>query len=105
TYGRASRFGMVAFASSLDQAGPITKTVADAAILLKSMCSFDAKDSTSLDIPTPDWTQSVGKSVKGLRIGVPAEYVIDGMPAEIQKLWEQGVEWLKAAGCEIVEIS
>ena len=105
TYGRASRFGMVAFASSLDQAGPITKTVADAAILLKSMCSFDAKDSTSLDIPTPDWTQSVGQSVKGLRIGVPAEYVIDGMPAEIQKLWEQGVAWLKAAGCEIVEIS
>ena len=105
TYGRASRFGMVAFASSLDQAGPITKTVADAAILLKSMCSFDAKDSTSLDISTPDWTQSVGKSVKGLRIGVPAEYVIDGMPAEIQKLWDQGVAWLKAAGCEIVEIS
>ena len=105
TYGRASRFGMVAFASSLDQAGPITKTVTDAAILLKSMCSFDAKDSTSLDIPTPDWTQSVGQSVKGLRIGVPAEYLIDGMSEEIKALWQQGVEWLKAAGCEIVEIS
>ncbi|WP_409020928.1 Asp-tRNA(Asn)/Glu-tRNA(Gln) amidotransferase subunit GatA [Brevundimonas vesicularis] len=105
TYGRASRFGMVAFASSLDQAGPITKTVADAAILLKSMCSFDTKDSTSLDIPTPDWTQSIGKSVKGLRIGVPAEYLIDGMSEEIKALWQQGVEWLKAAGCEIVEIS
>lgn len=105
TYGRASRFGMVAFASSLDQAGPITKTVTDAAILLKSMCSFDAKDSTSLDIPTPDWTQSVGQSVKGLRIGVPAEYLIDGMSEEIKTLWQQGVEWLKAAGCEIVEIS
>lgn len=105
TYGRASRFGMVAFASSLDQAGPITKTVTDAAILLKSMCSFDAKDSTSLDIPTPDWTQSIGKSVKGLRIGVPAEYLIDGMSEEIKALWQQGVEWLKAAGCEIVEIS
>jgi len=105
TYGRASRFGMVAFASSLDQAGPITKTVTDAAILLKSMCSFDARDSTSLDIPTPDWTRSVGQSVKGLRIGVPAEYLIDGMSEEIKALWQQGVEWLKAAGCEIVEIS
>ncbi len=105
TYGRASRFGMVAFASSLDQAGPITKTVTDAAILLKSMCSFDTKDSTSLDIPTPDWTQSIGKSVKGLRIGVPAEYLIDGMSEEIKALWQQGVDWLKAAGCEIVEIS
>src|SRR5450830_1339233 len=105
TYGRASRFGMVAFASSLDQAGPITKTVEDAALLLQSMCSFDAKDSTSVDIPTPDWTQSVGKSVKGLRIGVPREYVVDGMPAEIQALWDQGVAWLKDAGCEIVEIS
>ncbi|WP_292042520.1 MULTISPECIES: Asp-tRNA(Asn)/Glu-tRNA(Gln) amidotransferase subunit GatA [unclassified Brevundimonas] len=105
TYGRASRFGMVAFASSLDQAGPITKTVKDSAILLNSMCSFDTKDSTSLDVPTPDWAASVGQSVKGLRIGVPAEYVVDGMPEEIKALWAQGVEWLKAAGCEIVEIS
>ncbi len=105
TYGRASRFGMVAFASSLDQAGPITKTVEDAALLLRSMCSFDAKDSTSLDIETPDWTKSVGQSVKGLRIGVPREYVVDGMPAEIQALWDRGVAWLKDAGCEIVEIS
>jgi aspartyl-tRNA(Asn)/glutamyl-tRNA(Gln) amidotransferase subunit A len=105
TYGRASRFGMVAFASSLDQAGPITKTVEDAAILLRSMCSFDVKDSTSLDIPTPDWTASVGQSVKGLRIGVPAEYVVDGMPAEVSKIWADGIEWLKDAGCEIVHIS
>ena len=105
TYGRASRFGMVAFASSLDQAGPITKTVEDAALLLRSMCSFDAKDSTSLDIETPDWTKSAGQSVKGLRIGVPREYVVDGMPAEIQALWDRGVAWLKDAGCEIVEIS
>ncbi|HYC68656.1 Asp-tRNA(Asn)/Glu-tRNA(Gln) amidotransferase subunit GatA [Brevundimonas sp.] len=105
TYGRASRFGMVAFASSLDQAGPIAKTVEDAAILLRSMCSFDPKDSTSLDVDTPDWTQSLGKGVKGLRIGVPKEYVVDGMPAEIQALWDQGVQWLKAAGAEIVEIS
>lgn len=105
TYGRASRFGMVAFASSLDQAGPIAKNVADAALLLQSMCSFDVKDSTSLDIPTPDWTQSVGQSVRGLRIGVPAEYVVEGMPAEIQALWDQGIAWLKDAGCEIVPIS
>ena len=105
TYGRASRFGMVAFASSLDQAGPITKTVEDAALMLQSMCSFDIKDSTSLDIPTPDWSASVGKSVKGLRIGVPREYVVDGMPAEIQALWDQGVAWLRDAGCEIVDIS
>lgn len=105
TYGRASRYGMVAFASSLDQAGPITKTVGDAALLLRSMCSFDVKDSTSLDVPTPDWSASVGKSVKGLRIGVPREYVVDGMPAEVQALWDQGVAWLKAAGCEIVDIS
>jgi len=105
TYGRASRYGMVAFASSLDQAGPIAKNVEDAALLLQSMCSFDVKDSTSLDIPTPDWSASVGKSVKGLRIGVPAEYVVDGMPAEIQALWDQGIAWLKDAGCEIVPIS
>lgn len=105
TYGRASRFGMVAFASSLDQAGPIARTVEDAALLLKSMCSFDVKDTTSLDIPTPDWSQSVGQSVKGLRIGVPKEYVVDGMPAEIQALWDQGIAWLKDAGCEIVPIS
>jgi aspartyl-tRNA(Asn)/glutamyl-tRNA(Gln) amidotransferase subunit A len=105
TYGRASRFGMVAFASSLDQAGPITKTVEDAAILLRSMCSFDVRDSTSLDVETPDWTQSLNRGVRGLRIGVPKEYVVDGMPAEIQALWDQGVQWLKAGGAEIVEIS
>jgi len=105
TYGRASRFGMVAFASSLDQAGPIARNVDDAALLLKSMCSFDVKDSTSLDIPTPDWSASVGKSVKGLRIGVPSEYVVDGMPEAIQKLWADGMEWLRDAGCEIVPIS
>ncbi|MFN4287083.1 MAG: Asp-tRNA(Asn)/Glu-tRNA(Gln) amidotransferase subunit GatA [Brevundimonas sp.] len=105
TYGRASRYGMVAFASSLDQAGPIAHTVEDAAILLRSMCSFDERDSTSLDVETPDWSASVGKSVKGLRIGVPSEYVVEGMPAEIQALWDTGVQWLRDAGCEIVEIS
>ncbi len=105
TYGRASRYGMVAFASSLDQAGPIAKTVMDSAIMLKSMCSHDLKDSTSLNVETPDWPSFVGKSVKGLRIGVPKEYVVDGMPAEITALWEQGRKWLQAAGCELVEIS
>ena len=105
TYGRASRFGMVAFASSLDQAGPITKTVEDAALMLRSMCSFDTKDSTSLDVETPDWTASLGKGVKGLRIGIPKEYVVDGMPAEQLELWEKGKAWLKDAGAEMVEIS
>jgi aspartyl-tRNA(Asn)/glutamyl-tRNA(Gln) amidotransferase subunit A len=105
TYGRCSRWGVVAFASSLDQAGPIAKTVEDAAILLKSMAGHDAKDSTSLDVETPDFPSFVGKSVKGLRIGVPKEYRVDGMPPEIEALWAQGVAWLKDAGCEVVEVS
>jgi aspartyl-tRNA(Asn)/glutamyl-tRNA(Gln) amidotransferase subunit A len=105
TYGRCSRWGVVAFASSLDQAGPIAKTVEDAAILLKSMSGHDAKDSTSLDIEVPDFPSFVGKSVKGLRIGIPKEYRVEGMPPEIEKLWEQGIAWLKEAGCEIVEVS
>ena len=105
TYGRCSRYGMVAFASSLDQAGPITKSVKDAALMLSSMSGHDPKDSTSLDIETPDFAAFVGRSVKGLKIGVPKEYRMDGMPEEIAKLWEAGVEWLRAAGCEIKEIS
>ena len=105
TYGRCSRWGVVAFASSLDQAGPIAKTVEDAAILLSVMASHDPKDSTSLDVETPDFAPFVGKSVKGLRVGVPKEYRVDGMPAEIEKLWQDGIAWLKAAGCEIVEVS
>jgi aspartyl-tRNA(Asn)/glutamyl-tRNA(Gln) amidotransferase subunit A len=105
TYGRCSRWGIVAFASSLDQAGPIAKTVEDAAILLKSMCGHDAKDSTSLDVSVPDFPSFVGASVKGLRIGVPKEYRVPGMPAEIEQLWAQGVAWLKEAGCEVVEVS
>ena len=105
TYGRCSRYGMVAFASSLDQAGPITKTVEDSAILLQSMCSHDAKDSTSLNIPTPDFSSFLGKSLKGLRVGIPDEYRLDGIPAEIDALWEQGIAWLKDAGAEIVRIS
>jgi len=105
TYGRCSRWGIVAFASSLDQAGPIAKTVEDAAILLTSMAGHDPKDSTSLPVETPDFVPFVGKSVKGLRIGVPKEYRVDGMPAEIEALWQQGIEWLRDAGCEIVEVS
>ncbi|MBU4433481.1 MAG: Asp-tRNA(Asn)/Glu-tRNA(Gln) amidotransferase subunit GatA [Alphaproteobacteria bacterium] len=105
TYGRCSRWGVVAFASSLDQAGPIAKTVEDAAILLTSMCGHDPKDSTSLDVEVPDFSLYVGKSIKGLRIGIPKEYRVDNMPAEIEKLWADGIEWLKEAGCEIVEIS
>ncbi|WP_300578242.1 Asp-tRNA(Asn)/Glu-tRNA(Gln) amidotransferase subunit GatA [Phenylobacterium sp.] len=105
TYGRCSRWGVVAFASSLDQAGPIARNVEDAAILLTSMAGHDAKDSTSLDVEVPDFASFVGKSVKGLRIGIPKEYRAEGMAPEIDKLWEQGVAWLKAAGCEIVEVS
>ena len=105
TYGRCSRWGVVAFASSLDQAGPMARTVEDAAILLTSMAGHDPKDSTSLAVETPDFASFVGKSVKGLRIGVPKEYRVDNMPAEIDALWEQGIAWLKDAGCEIVEVS
>ncbi|MDP1873995.1 Asp-tRNA(Asn)/Glu-tRNA(Gln) amidotransferase subunit GatA [Phenylobacterium sp.] len=105
TYGRCSRWGVVAFASSLDQAGPIARTVEDAALLLTSMAGHDARDSTSLDVAVPDFASFVGKSVKGMRVGIPKEYRVDGMPAEIEKLWEQGIAWLKEAGCEIVEVS
>ncbi|MCI3131464.1 Asp-tRNA(Asn)/Glu-tRNA(Gln) amidotransferase subunit GatA [Phenylobacterium aquaticum] len=105
TYGRCSRWGVVAFASSLDQAGPIAKTVEDAAILLKSMSGHDPKDSTSLDIEVPDYPSFVGKSVKGLKIGIPKEYRVDNMPPEIEALWQKGIAWLKEAGCEIVEVS
>jgi aspartyl-tRNA(Asn)/glutamyl-tRNA(Gln) amidotransferase subunit A len=105
TYGRCSRWGIVAFASSLDQAGPLAKTVEDAAILLRSMSGHDAKDSTSLTTDVPDFASFVGKSVKGLRIGVPKEYRADGMPPEIEALWAEGVAWLKDAGCEVVDVS
>jgi aspartyl-tRNA(Asn)/glutamyl-tRNA(Gln) amidotransferase subunit A len=105
TYGRCSRWGLVAFASSLDQAGPIAKTVEDAAILLRSMSGHDVKDSTSLPDAVPDFPSFVGKAVKGLRIGVPKEYRVDGMPAGIEALWQQGIAWLKDAGCEIVDVS
>jgi aspartyl-tRNA(Asn)/glutamyl-tRNA(Gln) amidotransferase subunit A len=105
TYGRCSRWGIVAFASSLDQAGPFARTVRDAAILLRSMAGHDAKDTTSADSPVPDFEAAVGTSVKGLRIGIPKEYRLDGMPAEIEKIWAQGMEWLQAAGAELVEVS
>jgi aspartyl-tRNA(Asn)/glutamyl-tRNA(Gln) amidotransferase subunit A len=105
TYGRCSRWGIIAFASSLDQAGPLAKTVEDCAILLGSMAGHDPKDSTSLTAPTPNFRAACGKSVKGLRIGIPQEYVVDGMPPEIQALWDQGAKWLKEAGCEIVPVS
>jgi aspartyl-tRNA(Asn)/glutamyl-tRNA(Gln) amidotransferase subunit A len=105
TYGRCSRWGVVAFASSLDQAGPIAKTVRDSAIMLTSMCGHDAKDTTSVDMAVPDFEKAVTRGVKGLKIGIPKEYRMDGIPAEIDKLWEQGIAWLKAAGAEIVNIS
>lgn len=105
TYGRCSRWGTVAFASSLDQAGPIARDVRDCAILLKSMASFDEKDSTSVDLPVPPYEALLGKSVKGMKIGIPEEYRVDGMPDEISHLWSRGREWLKAAGVEIVDIS
>ncbi|MGB8565951.1 MAG: amidase family protein, partial [Pseudolabrys sp.] len=105
TYGRCSRWGIVAFASSLDQAGPFARTVRDAAILMRSMAGPDPKDTTCADLPVPDYEAAVGKSVKGLRIGIPKEYRLDGMPAEIEKIWEQGRNWLKAAGAELVDVS
>ncbi|HEV7458067.1 MAG TPA: Asp-tRNA(Asn)/Glu-tRNA(Gln) amidotransferase subunit GatA [Roseococcus sp.] len=105
TYGRCSRWGIVAFASSLDQAGPVARTVEDNAILLRSMAGHDPKDSTSANIPVPDFRAAVGRGVKGLRIGVPAEYRLDGLAPEIAALWDQGLEWLRAEGAEIVPIS
>jgi aspartyl-tRNA(Asn)/glutamyl-tRNA(Gln) amidotransferase subunit A len=105
TYGRCSRWGIVAFASSLDQAGPMTRTVRDAAILLKHMASVDPKDSTSVDTPVPDYEQSLETGVKGLRVGIPKEYRIEGAPPEIEALWSKGAGWLKELGAEIVEVS
>lgn len=105
TYGRCSRWGMVAFASSLDQAGPVARTVRDTAIMMESMASYDIKDSTSVDRPVPDYEKALTGDIRGMKIGIPKEYRIDGMPEEIEKLWQQGIEWLKAAGAEIVDIS
>jgi len=105
TYGRCSRWGIVAYASSLDQAGPLARTVRDAAILLTSMAGHDPKDTTSVDRPVPNYEAAIGKSIKGMRIGIPKEYRVEGMTGEIDKLWEQGAQWLKAAGAEIVAVS
>ena len=105
TYGRCSRFGIVAFASSLDQAGPVARTVRDAAILLGSMAGHDPKDTTSVDRPVPDYEAAIGRSVRGKVIGIPKEYRLDGMAAEIDGLWQQGIAWLKDAGASIVDIS
>src|SRR3954449_7769190 len=105
TYGRCSRWGTVAFASSLDQAGPIARTVRDAAIMLRSMAGPDPKDTTCVDLAVPDFEAAVSRGVKGLRIGIPKEYRLDGMPPEIERLWQEGAAWLKAAGAEIVDVS
>ncbi|MBV8977518.1 MAG: Asp-tRNA(Asn)/Glu-tRNA(Gln) amidotransferase subunit GatA [Alphaproteobacteria bacterium] len=105
TYGRCSRYGIVAFASSLDQAGPMTRNVRDAALLLRAMASVDPKDSTSVDVPVPDYEADLERGVKGLRIGIPKEYRIDGAPPEIDALWAEGVAWMKAQGAEIIDVS
>jgi aspartyl-tRNA(Asn)/glutamyl-tRNA(Gln) amidotransferase subunit A len=105
TCGRCSRWGIVAFASSLDQAGPFARTVHDCAILLRSMAGPDLKDTTCVDLPVPDYEKAVGASVKGMRIGIPKEYRVPGMAAEIDGLWGQGVQWLREAGAETVEVS
>ena len=105
TYGRCSRWGMVAFASSLDQAGPLARTVRDCAIMLRSMAGADARDSTCADAPVPDYEAAVGRSLKGLTIGIPREYRLEGMNAEIEALWRRGADWLSAAGARIVDVS
>jgi len=105
TYGRCSRWGVVAFASSLDQAGPMARTIEDCALMLKSMAGHDPKDSTSAPKDVPDFTAGLTDDIKGLRIGIPKEYRMEGMSEEIDKLWEQGIAWLKDAGAEIVDIS
>lgn len=105
TYGRCSRWGIVAFASSLDQAGPMARDVRDCAIMLENMAGFDPRDATSLDLPVPKWETGLSSNLKGKRVGIPKEYRVDGMPAEIEALWEQGIAWMKDAGAEIVEIS
>ncbi|MEP1768687.1 MAG: Asp-tRNA(Asn)/Glu-tRNA(Gln) amidotransferase subunit GatA [Sulfitobacter sp.] len=105
TYGRCSRWGVVAFASSLDQAGPMTKSVRDAAIMLEAMSSYDVKDSTSANLPVPNFEAALTGDMRGKKIGIPREYRMDGMPAEIERLWEDGTAMLKDAGAEIVDIS
>jgi len=105
TYGRCSRWGVVAFASSLDQAGPMARDVRDCAILLENMAGFDPKDSTSLDLAVPKWEENLSGDLRGKKIGIPKEYRVDGMPEEIEALWQRGIDWVKDAGAEVVEVS
>ncbi|RVU38819.1 Asp-tRNA(Asn)/Glu-tRNA(Gln) amidotransferase subunit GatA [Hwanghaeella grinnelliae] len=105
TYGRCSRWGIVAFASSLDQAGPMTRTVRDSAIMLGAMAGFDAKDSTSLDVAVPDFEAALTGDIRGMKIGIPKEYRVENMPADIEALWKQGIEWMKDAGAEVVDVT
>ena len=105
TYGRCSRWGIVAFASSLDQAGPMARDVRDCAILLETMSGFDPRDSTSLDLPVPEWEAGLTSDLRGKRVGIPKEYRIEGVPEEIDRVWDQGIGWLRDAGAEIVEVS
>jgi len=105
TYGRCSRFGVIAYASSLDQPGPMARTVEDCAVMLQSMAGFDPRDSTSVDLPVPDYRAACGRSLKGLKVGIPLEYRAPGMSAEIEAMWQQGIQWLRDAGCEIVDVS
>ncbi len=105
TYGRCSRWGTIAFASSLDQAGPMARDVRDCTIMLEAMAGFDAKDATSLKLDVPGWEAGLSSDLKGKRVGIPKEYRVDGMPSAIEALWQQGIDWLRDAGAEIVEVS
>jgi aspartyl-tRNA(Asn)/glutamyl-tRNA(Gln) amidotransferase subunit A len=105
TYGRCSRWGIIAFASSLDQAGPIARTVEDAAIMLRSMAGYDPKDSTSINTPVPDYAKALTGDIRGLKIGIPREYRMDGTPPDVLALWDRGIQWMKDAGAQIVDIS
>jgi len=105
TYGRCSRWGVVAFASSLDQAGSMARDVTDCAIMLEPMAGFDPKDSTSLDMPVPDWTAALSSDLRGKTVGIPREYRVEGMPPEIEAIWQQGIAWLKEAGAEVIDVS
>ncbi|WP_292960844.1 amidase family protein, partial [Novosphingobium sp. UBA1939] len=105
TYGRCSRWGIVAFASSLDQAGPMARDVRDCAIMLEAMAGFDPKDATSLDLPVPAWEAGLSGDLRGKKVGIPREYRMDGMDPDVAKSWDDGIAWLKDAGAEIVDIS
>jgi aspartyl-tRNA(Asn)/glutamyl-tRNA(Gln) amidotransferase subunit A len=105
TYGRCSRWGIVAFASSLDQAGPMARDVRDCTIMLEAMAGFDPKDSTSLDMPVPEWEASLNADMRGKKVGIPREYRMDGMDADVARVWDEGIAWLKDAGAEIVDIN